>query len=87
MRTISLISIIQKIPPGYSEGMYNHKKYGITREDFNNGKSIKIFAKELAGKNFISLNFYITSTGELLKPCEMPKDKVIQFLTQYKPLV
>ena len=47
---------------------------------FNNGKSIKLYAKELGGNNFISLNYYITKEKELLKPCEMPTDKVVHFL-------
>lgn len=47
---------------------------------FNQGKSYKIYAKELKGNDFISLNYYITSNTELLKPCEMPKEKVIHFL-------
>jgi hypothetical protein len=27
-----------------------------------------------------SLNYYVTKTNELLKPCEMPEEKVIHFL-------
>jgi len=73
---------IDKIHNGYSEGIYHNAKYGITKEVFNNGKSFKIYAKELQGKNFISLNYYITSTSELLKPCEMPVQKVIDFLKE-----
>ncbi|WP_298898341.1 peptide methionine sulfoxide reductase [uncultured Psychroserpens sp.] len=68
------------LPKGYSEVIFQDKKYGITRTDFNKGKSIKIFAEELAGNDFISLNYYITSDKELLKPCEMPDEKVLQFL-------
>ena len=49
---------------------FQNKKYGVTRTDFNKGKSIKVYAEELAGTNFISLNYYITSKKELLKPCE-----------------
>lgn len=75
-----LLAIIKKIPEGYSEGIYNRSKYSITKETFNNGKSYKVFGKELKGTNFISLNYYITSKNTFLKPCEMPKEKVIHFL-------
>ncbi|MDH7445538.1 peptide methionine sulfoxide reductase [Aquimarina sp. 2201CG14-23] len=75
-----LLTWIQKIPEGYSEGIYNNTKYSITKEIFNHGKSFKIYAKELQGKDFISLNYYLTSTSELLKPCEMPEQKVIDFI-------
>ncbi len=75
-----LVNWIYKLPIGYSEVIYKNKKYGLTRTDFNKGKSIKIYAKELGGKNFISLNYYITNKKDLLKPCEMSDHKVIHFL-------
>ena len=77
---MSLLKHIQLIPQGYSEVLYHQKKYGVSRTDFNNGKSIKVFAKELGGNEFISMNYYITSTSERLNPCEMPKQKVIHFI-------
>ena len=77
---MTLLAIIQKMPEGYSEGIYNKSKYSITKKTFNDGKSYKVFGKELKGTNFISLNYYITSKTEFLKPCEMPKEKVIHFL-------
>ncbi|MCB0463711.1 MAG: peptide methionine sulfoxide reductase [Flavobacteriaceae bacterium] len=71
---------LKKIPEGYSEGIYNKNKYGITKTIFNNGRSIKLYAEELGGTDFISLNYYITKTKDLLKPCEMPEAKVIDFV-------
>ncbi len=75
---------ISRIPEGYSEGIYNNLKYGITYTEFNAGKSLKIYAKELGGTDFVSLNYYETRKGEMLKPCEMPESKVIQFLNEVK---
>lgn len=66
---MDVLDKIKQLPVGYSEVKYNNKKYGVTRTDFNQGKSFKIFAKELKGKDFVSLNYYITSKKELLKPC------------------
>jgi peptide-methionine (S)-S-oxide reductase len=63
---MSLLDKINKISEGYSEGMYLENKYGITKSVFNNHKSYKIYAKELKGNNFISLNYYITERKELL---------------------
>ena len=74
--------LIQKIPQGYSEASINGRKYGISRSDFNNGNSLKVYAEELGGNDFISFNFYKASTP-LLKPCEMPQKKVIAFLKAY----
>lgn len=77
---------IQKIPPGYSEVLYKGNRYGVSRADFNNGKSIKLYAEELGGKDFISLNYYIREIGEGLKPCEMSAKKVRHFLNNFRQL-
>lgn len=75
-----LLSYIKKLPEGYSEGIYKGTKYGITKTTFTQGHSFKIYAEELGGNDFISLNYYITRQKELLKPCEMPEEKIIDFL-------
>lgn len=75
-----IFETIQKLSEGYSEGKYQNKKYGITKETFTSGKSFKVFAKELGGNDFISLNYYCIGDEGLLKPCEMPEEKVIAFL-------
>lgn len=78
----TVLELIVKIPEGFSYGAYMGTKYSITKDVFNDGKSYKIFAKDLDGKDFISLNYYITNSNEILKPCEMPEQKVIDFLEQ-----
>lgn len=71
---------IEKIPEGYSEGIYNDRKYGISKTIFNNGDSFKIYGEELGGNDFISLNYYTTKEKDFIKPCEMPEQKVKHFL-------
>lgn len=78
-----LLSRIQQLPLGYSEVQYEDKKYSVVRTNFNAGKSIKVFAEELGGTDFISFNFYSTSAAQHLKPCEMPEEKVVDFLKGY----
>lgn len=75
-----ILDKIRQFPVGYAVVTYKSKTYGVTRTDFNSGKSFKIFAKELGGNDFISLNYYITQLENKLKPCEMPAQKVIDFL-------
>ncbi|MEL7004559.1 MAG: peptide methionine sulfoxide reductase [Bacteroidota bacterium] len=82
----SLHDIILSIPIGYSEVRYHTKTYSLTRSDFNNGKSFKVFAQELGGKDFISFNYYMMTASVTLKPCEMPMDKVVDFLKDHKTI-
>ncbi|MCK8479379.1 peptide methionine sulfoxide reductase [Psychroserpens algicola] len=83
---MSVLRRIQALPERYSEVIFQNTKYGVTRTNFNEGKSIKIYAEALSGNNVISFNYYITSNKQVLKPCEMPEEKVIQFLNNYQKI-
>ncbi len=76
--------ITTELPIGYSKGDYQGRIYGITKSAFNNGKSFKVYAEELGGKDFISLNLYLTNEGAVLKPCEMPEQKVKSLLNEMR---
>ncbi len=86
MSNPTLNQIIQNLPDGYSEVSYKDSRYGMTVQRFNDGKSVKVFAKELKGTDFISLNFYTSSSQDHLKPCEMSQEKVIDFLRNLQPI-
>ena len=77
----SLQEQILALPLGYSEVMFQGKRYGLSRQDFNQGRSLKVYAEELGGPDFVSFNYYVTEKGGLLKPCEMPREKVEAFLS------
>jgi len=59
---------------------YQNKKYLLRKNTELQGKLIKLYAEELGGNDFISLNYYPNIKEGLLKPCEMPKQKVINFV-------
>ncbi|MCH5598902.1 hypothetical protein [Niabella ginsengisoli] len=82
-----ILQKIKNLPLGYSEVVYLDRKYGVTLSEYNKGKSLKLYAEELGGNDFISFNYYITNHSELLKPCEMPEQKVIHFLTNYEKVM
>lgn len=75
-------ALINKVPLGTSKVKAFGRTYSVSRSEFNNGNSIKVYAEELGGSDFISFNYYITQSTTLLKPCEMPQDKVMAFLQQ-----
>ena len=76
----AVLKIIKGIKEGYSVGVYQGRRYGLTKTVFNEGRSCKVYASELGGKDFISFNYYDTEKEMLLKPCEMPQRKVTDFL-------
>lgn len=76
---------LRAVPSGYSEVWYRGRRYGLSRTDFNGGRSIKLYAEELGGTDFISCNYYLTGGGAQLRPCEMPEEKVRDFVLGYRP--
>ena len=66
---------------GAFEATYQGNKWHAVRSDFSNGKSQKLVAEQAGGTGYISLNLYRLSDGRaLLKPCEMPEQRVIDFV-------
>ena len=58
------------------------KRYLLRTETQLNGRLIKLYAEELGNNDFISLNYYPQLKDGLLKPCEMPQEKVIEFILE-----
>lgn len=71
---------IKALPDGSFFVTFNKNRYLLSKETHLNQKLIKVYAKELAANDFISLNYYPMLQGGLLKPCEMPQEKVINFI-------
>ncbi|MDC3353185.1 hypothetical protein OAV87_03485, partial [Verrucomicrobiales bacterium] len=63
---------IAQLPDGISIGTFQDKTYQVSKETFTGGKSHKVFARELGGSDFISLNHYRLESGDRICPCEMP---------------
>jgi hypothetical protein len=71
---------LRAFPEGAFEGTYHGRRYLIRKETLLKGRLIKLYAEELGGNDFVSLNYYETARSPLLKPCEMPREKVIGFI-------
>ena len=72
------------LPNGSYDVMYNSKRYLLSKQTQLQGKLIKLYAKELGDNDFISLNYYPRIQDGLLKPCEMPQEKVMAFIIEIK---
>jgi hypothetical protein len=76
-----------RLPLGYSEGLFQGRRWGATLKRDAASRRIWLFAEDLAGTDIVSFNLYrLTGGRPLLKPCEMSSDKVIAFVLGYRPL-
>lgn len=71
---------LDAIPEGHSTGQFDGRRYRVAKTGHAGGRSLKLYARDLAGPDFISLKLYHLTSGDLLKPCEMPQAKVRAFV-------
>ncbi len=71
------------IPEGHSTGHFNARRYRVEKTSHAKGRSLKLFGRELGGTDFVSLNLYHLTSGDVLKPCEMSQAKVRAFVLGY----
>ena len=77
----AFLAAFDALPVGGYGGTFEGRRYRVTKSVYSSGRSQKLVAEELGGTDHVSLNLYRLSDGTaLLKPCEMPEEKVIDFV-------
>ena len=72
------------IPEGHSVGHYQGRRYRVDKTSHAGGRSLKLFARDLGGTDFVSLNLYHLASGDVLKPCEMAEAKMRAFVVGFQ---
>jgi len=77
----------ERLPSGYSEGVFDGYRYGVSVQRSDDGRRNSLFARDLAGTDIVSFNLYRVANGEtLLRPCEMSSEKVVRFVLGFTPV-
>ena len=78
----AFVAAFDALPEGGYGGTYQGKRWRLTKATMAAGRSQKLEAEELGGTGYVSMNLYRLADGTaLLKPCEMPEERVIAFVT------
>jgi hypothetical protein len=77
--------LCDQVPVGWSLVVYDDRRYAVTRSVHGDGRSESILAEALDGSDLVSANLYRLGGDDVLKPCEMPADKVLDFLRGWQP--
>jgi hypothetical protein len=77
--------LFARVPEGWSQVEYDGRSWGVTRTVHGEGNSESILAEELGGSDLVSANLYRLDGQDVLKPCEMPSEKVLDFLEGLAP--
>lgn len=81
----AVADLVRRLPPGASTVRYRGARWAVTRSSYADGRSLKLWAEELGGTDFVSANVYAGRAGEAFRPCEMPAEKVLAFLHGWEP--
>lgn len=76
----AFLTAFDALPFGTHDGVFEGRRYVVTKSALAEGNAQKLVAEELGGSDYISLNLYRLAKGPLLKPCEMPEAKVMAFV-------
>ncbi len=83
---VDFLFAIHDLPVGTFTGTVGPHRYVVSHQIMAGGKSHKLVAHQLGGPDYISLNLYLTEkSGALLRPCEMPAEKVVDFVLALVP--
>lgn len=80
-----LAALVDRVPDGWTEVTYEGHAWGLSRTDRAEGRTTTLYAEELRGPGFVSANVWHTGAGEVLRPCEMPAETVVDFLRGWTP--
>lgn len=84
MPSSAFLAAFDALPNGTFRGNAHGRTYIATRSQVAGGRGEKLIAEAVDGSDYISLNLYRLTAGPLLKPCEMPPQKVIEFVLDLK---
>lgn len=93
MESVDFEAALAALPEGYSEGISEGRRYGVSFRRSDDGRRNSLFARELAGTDIvsfnlnrlISFNLYRSGSGNAsLKPREMSADKVRDFVLGFR---
>jgi hypothetical protein len=77
--------LFSRVPEGWSQWEYDGRGWSVVRTVHGDGRSESLYAEELGGTDVVSANLDRLHGEPVLKPCEMPEEKVLAFLEGLRP--
>ena len=77
---MELADLVDRIPVGWNDVRYRGRRWAIRRADHAGGRTVTIEAEALGGPERIGANVIRLSSGDLLRPCEIPERTVLDLL-------
>ncbi|MGW2092197.1 hypothetical protein [Promicromonospora sukumoe] len=79
-RDEGLDALIGAMPEGWSRARVAGQTWGVTRTTRAGGRVVSFEAERLGDGEGLGANIWFTADGAVLKPCEVPAERVMEFL-------
>jgi hypothetical protein len=82
---VEVTGLLDRVPEGWTLVAYAGRRYGLSRRTRADGRAVSVYGEELGGPGVVSANVYRLGAGQVLRPCEMPAQVVVDFLRGWVP--
>jgi hypothetical protein len=75
-----LDELLARVHEGWQRVTVTGRPWAVTRVSHAGGRAVTFGAEELGGTGRVHANFLLTSSGPVLRPCEISPERVLEFL-------
>lgn len=72
--------LLARVPEGWTRFEIDGRPWAVSRVARAGGRSVTLEVEQLGGADSFGANVWLTSAGPVLKPCEVPPEKVLGLL-------
>lgn len=72
--------LLARVPEGWTRFEIAGRPWAVSRVARGDGRTVTLEAEQLGGADAFGANVWLTSAGPVLRPCEVPAEKVLGLL-------
>jgi peptide-methionine (S)-S-oxide reductase len=72
--------LLARVPVGWTRFEIAGRPWAVSRVPRGDGRTVTLEAEQLGGADAFGANVWLTSSGPVLRPCEVPAEKVLDLL-------
>jgi hypothetical protein len=75
-----LAPLLARVPEGWTRFEIDGRPWAVSRVPRADGRAVTLEAEQLGGAVRFGANVWLTSSGPVLRPCEVPPERVLGLL-------
>jgi len=75
-----LDELLARVPEGWTRFTVDGRPWAVSRVARADGRAVTLEAEQLGGADRLGANVWLTASGPVLRPCEVPPETVLRLL-------